>query len=180
VLEFPLGVLGGSAAHRSEVVELLRVLQRTFPGLIAANQAGEDEAAAPLHDLAASYVAAGGASFVDVHLPIVHDLMPWSRIAQIALVVGFALELLDRLRRCRLGRVVSEFRRLGASVADAAGVAGVEVPLRVVDRIPANAPIAAVDELIAVTKVCAAGPVGCRSRGWRRWRVIRPRARSSC
>lgn len=138
VIEFPLGVLCGPKARRSEVVEFLRVLRRTFPGFLAANEAGKDEAALPMHDLAAAYFAAGGASFVDVHLPIVHDLMPWSRIAQIALVVGFVVGMLDRLRRYRLGRIVAEFRRLGAAVAEVAGVAGVEVPLRVVTHIPAN------------------------------------------
>ncbi|MBL9078501.1 MAG: hypothetical protein JNL08_13410 [Planctomycetes bacterium] len=149
VLEFPLGVLCGEAARRSEVVEFLRLLQRSFPGLVAANQAGEEEAAAPMHDLAASYFAAGGAGFVDVHLPVVHDWMPWSRFAQIVLVVGFVFELFDRLRRFRLGRLVAEFRRLGAAVAAAAGVAGVEVPLRIAERIPANVTaLASVDELI--------------------------------
>lgn len=150
VLEFPLGVLCGPSARRSQVVELLRVLQRTFPGLVAANQSGEDEAAAPTHDLAAAYFAAGGASFVDVHLPIVHDLMPWSRLAQVVLAVGFVLHVLDTLRRYRLGRIVAEFRRLGAAVAELVGVTGVEVPLRIVERIPATAPaLAAVDRLIA-------------------------------
>jgi len=149
VLEFPLGVLCGSAARRSEVMECLRLLRRSFPGLVVANQDGEDTAAAPLHDLAAAYFAAGGASFVDVHLPIVHDLMPWSRVAQFALVVGFLLGMVERLRRFRLGRLVAEFRRLGAAVAEVAGVPAVEVPLRVVTHIPANAALARIDALVA-------------------------------
>ncbi|MBL8747577.1 MAG: hypothetical protein JNK78_00345 [Planctomycetes bacterium] len=149
VLEFPLGVLCGSAARRSEVMECLRLLRRSFPGLVAANQAGEDAAAAPMHDLAASYFAAGGASFVDVHLPIVHDLMPWSRIAQVALVAGLVLGMVERLRRFLLGRLVAEFRRLGAAVAEVAGVPAVEVPLRVVNHIPANAALARIEALVA-------------------------------
>lgn len=150
VLEFPLGVLCGSAARRSEVMECLRLLRRSFPGLVAANQAGEDAAAAPMHDLAAAYYAAGGAGFVDVHLPIVHDLMPWSRIAQLALVVGFLLGMVERLRRFRLGRLVTEFRRLGAAVAEVAGVPAVEVPLRVVGHIPASdAAATRIDSLVA-------------------------------
>lgn len=150
VLEFPLAVVCRPQIRRSAVIEMLRILQATYPALVAFHQQHIDDPILPQHDLAASYFTAGGPGFVDIHLPILHDLMPWSRLAPLVLAISLALNLLDLLRRYRLGVFVREYRRLGRAVAKLANLDALEVPLRAARQIPtASVTAAEFDRLLA-------------------------------
>jgi TRAP-type uncharacterized transport system substrate-binding protein len=105
VLRVSTLVVSNQCAERSQVMGLMSLLERAFPGFIRHNNDSANTTGLELDAYAKTFFEAKGPSLLDNYFPSIGDIMPPSNWVHIVMAVSILFNLMGFWNRFRLWRV---------------------------------------------------------------------------
>lgn len=114
-------VLGNRQASRSQIVSLLSLLDRSFPGFIAYNRANRGQTSFSESHFAEKYFQNGGPTTLDRYAPWLLDLIELVNLLHAVLIFSVLFKTTGLLHRYRLWRIDSARLSLEALLVELLG-----------------------------------------------------------